>query len=684
MRWKTGRNGTLRTWLARATVCGAIAGSMLMRTGPARGQAMDYGALENMFGEPVTTSVTGSPQRASDVPAPMIIVTQDEIRRSGARDIPGVLRHVPGVGVLQWTGGNADVGIRGYDQSYSTRLLVLVDGRQVYADSFGYTPWSTLPVELSDIRQIEIVMGPSSALYGFNAVSGVINIITFDPLYDDVNTGSLSAGTQGTLQGSAIATLKLADDAGIRISLGGHRDDDFATPTGPLNGGTPRSNDRVAIDILGHARVGHDIDVSLELSHSETHGPEMTPIYTINYGKYRANAVKASITADTSIGILQATVYDNWLGITTTTTHSAIVPALQFGSSVLVAKLRHIFKLGSEHTFRLSAEYRNNAMDTTTLALGNVHYDVFAGGAMWSWQILPNLSVTNAVRVDHLSLGRSGTFPPGFGLTNAAWNRHALTEVSFNSGVVWKPDKNDTIRFTLARGIQLPNLMELGGLLVQTPFGYASGIPTLNPSILMNYEIDWDHNILNWNAHFRIQIFHQTSKDIVSLFGQPRFPLGIVLGSANIGGSEATGAELSLQGVFASHWRWGVSYTPEVIIDHLTAGFSFVDTVIDYQHTNPVHVANVNLGWARGPWEIDGYLRYQSSFGGIRGANASFPVGTLVHISDYVSVDARLAYQVNDHLTLAVSGQNLLESPQIQTSGPAVERRVLVSLTGHL
>jgi iron complex outermembrane receptor protein len=151
-------------------------------------QAIDYGAFEQLLGEPVTASVTGSAQRASDVPATMEIITQDDIRRSGARDIPGILRHVAGVDVLEWANGQADVAVRGYDQSSSPRLLVLIDGRQVYGDYYGFTPWSSLPVELSAIRQIEIVKGPNSALFGFNAVGGVINIITYNPLYDNVNS----------------------------------------------------------------------------------------------------------------------------------------------------------------------------------------------------------------------------------------------------------------------------------------------------------------------------------------------------------------------------------------------------------------------------------------------------------------------------------------------------------------
>ena len=66
-------------------------------------------------------------------------------------------------------------------------------------------------------------------------------------------------------------------------------------------------------------------------------------------------------------------------------------------------------------------------------------------------------------------------------------------------------------------------------------------------------------------------------------------------------------------------WRWGLSYTPEVISDHFSPGFNATTALVDYEHTHPVHVVNANLGWADGPWEVDGYLRYQSQFDSIQG-----------------------------------------------------------------
>ncbi|MEJ0048107.1 MAG: TonB-dependent receptor plug domain-containing protein [Rhodospirillales bacterium] len=182
---------------------------------------MDYGTLEQMFGEAITTSVTGKPQRASDVPGDLVIITQDDIRRSGATDIPGILQFVTGIDVRQYTFGDTQVGIRGYDSPFNPRLLVLVDGRQVYLDNFGYVAWNDIPVQLSEIRQIEVVKGPASALFGFNAASGVINIVTYDPLLDKVTTATVRGGTQGYGAGEAVATVHIGSSAGVRVSVGG-------------------------------------------------------------------------------------------------------------------------------------------------------------------------------------------------------------------------------------------------------------------------------------------------------------------------------------------------------------------------------------------------------------------------------------------------------------------------------
>ena len=183
---------------------GTIAAALTIALGAcptlAQAQSMDYGALEQLFGEPVTTSATGSPQRASDVPANMEIITADDIRRSGADNIPDILQFVAGVDVRRYSFSDTEISVRGYNQQSSPRLLVLINGRQVYLDDYGRTAWQTLPVQIDEIRQIEVVKGPNSALFGFNAMGGVINIITFDPLADFDQYGNSSGWHAGLYQ----------------------------------------------------------------------------------------------------------------------------------------------------------------------------------------------------------------------------------------------------------------------------------------------------------------------------------------------------------------------------------------------------------------------------------------------------------------------------------------------------
>ncbi|MGD0434588.1 MAG: TonB-dependent receptor plug domain-containing protein, partial [Acetobacteraceae bacterium] len=90
-------------------------------------QSVDYGALEQLYGEPVTTSATGTPQKASEVPANMEIITQDDIRRSGADNIPDILQFVTGLEVRRYGFADADVAVRGMNQPWNPRLLVLVN-----------------------------------------------------------------------------------------------------------------------------------------------------------------------------------------------------------------------------------------------------------------------------------------------------------------------------------------------------------------------------------------------------------------------------------------------------------------------------------------------------------------------------------------------------------------------------
>ena len=125
--------------------------------------------------------VSASRQRValSDSGAAVFVITQEDIVRSGARVLPEVLRLAPGVDVARLSSGRWAVGVRGDTSRFSGGLQVLLDGRSIYSPYFSGVFWDVEQVPLADIERIEIVRGPAGAIWGPNAVNGVINILTF-------------------------------------------------------------------------------------------------------------------------------------------------------------------------------------------------------------------------------------------------------------------------------------------------------------------------------------------------------------------------------------------------------------------------------------------------------------------------------------------------------------------------
>jgi len=154
------------------------------RGSPARNPPQDQstGKLTQLslaqLGNIEVTTVSKVPEEVRRTPAAVFVLTQDDIRRSGATSIPEVLRLVPGVEVARIDSDKWAVGVRGFGSRLSKSLLVLVDGRKVYTPLFGGVYWEVQDTLLEDIDRIEIIRGPGGTVWGANAVNGVINIIT--------------------------------------------------------------------------------------------------------------------------------------------------------------------------------------------------------------------------------------------------------------------------------------------------------------------------------------------------------------------------------------------------------------------------------------------------------------------------------------------------------------------------
>jgi len=141
------------------------------------------------------TSASKSAQSLSDVPSAVYVITAEDIRRSGAMNIPEALRLAPGVEVAQVDSNKWAISIRGFSTRSSDKLLVLIDGRSVFTPMFGGVYWDVQSVPLIEVDRIEVIRGPGGSLWGANAVNGVINIITKNASKTQGLTTSTEAGS---------------------------------------------------------------------------------------------------------------------------------------------------------------------------------------------------------------------------------------------------------------------------------------------------------------------------------------------------------------------------------------------------------------------------------------------------------------------------------------------------------
>jgi len=202
LRRSDGRNAlaSLALCLAMGAIC------LAQTTAPVD---LSGASLEDLMNIQVT-SVSRKEQTLSKTAAAVYVIDSEAIRRSGATNIPDMLRLAPGLDVAQVDANTWAVSIRGFNDRYADKVLVLIDGRTVYSPTNSGVYWDELDVPSEDIDRIEITRGPGGTVWGANAVNGVINIITKSA--DATRGAAVSAG--GGSQGKAEALAQYGGSAG--------------------------------------------------------------------------------------------------------------------------------------------------------------------------------------------------------------------------------------------------------------------------------------------------------------------------------------------------------------------------------------------------------------------------------------------------------------------------------------
>src|SRR5580692_7906302 len=164
--WQTRTGSAMKPVLMRAVACEWVFCALLLMAAPAQRQQTDLTNLqiEDLMNVDVT-SASKKEQKLSRVPAAIFVISQEDIHRSGATNIPDLLRMVPGVDVEQIDANAWAISIRGFNSRFSNKVLVMIDGRTVYNPVFSGVFWDQIATPLEDIQRIEVIRGPGATVW---------------------------------------------------------------------------------------------------------------------------------------------------------------------------------------------------------------------------------------------------------------------------------------------------------------------------------------------------------------------------------------------------------------------------------------------------------------------------------------------------------------------------------------
>lgn len=201
------------------------------------------------YEETLVVSASRTEQKVIDAPTTMSVITGLQIEMAPSQNFAELLRTIPGVNITQVSARDINITSRGATGTLSTGTLALLDGRSLYQDFFGFVMWDFLPVNLNEVKQIEVIRGPASAVWGANAVSGVVNVITKSPREMpgssavlgfgtfDRSTAAVDADAGSVWYVSGTHARAINDRWAFKLSAGAYSQDALARPTGVIPGG---------------------------------------------------------------------------------------------------------------------------------------------------------------------------------------------------------------------------------------------------------------------------------------------------------------------------------------------------------------------------------------------------------------------------------------------------------------
>ena len=622
------------------------------------------------------TSVSKQEQKVSRTAAAIFVITSEDIRRSGATNIPDLLRMVPGVDVAQINANTWAVSIRGFNTRFSDKLLVMVDGRSVYTPTFGGVYWDVVDLPLEDIERIEVIRGPGGSVWGANAVNGVINIIT--KAAAETKGAMVVAGGGNTDEG--FATLQYGGSLGAKT--------DFRVYTKYFNQDhNPGLSGPDGGDGWGVLRGGFRADVVFSSKDN----------LTIQGDLYRGEAGQAepylaSVTSPLELVAIGVNVSGGFVQGIWNHTFSARsgtslqVSYQQYKRNDLILENRgtvdidfqNHFLWGERQNIIWGLDYRNsrtttvgtlaaslNPADLTTQLFSSFIQDEFA-------LIHDRLYLTVGTKLEHDYYNGFSLMPSG--------------------RVVWTPSDHQTLWAAVSRAARTPSAIDAS---VRYNFGGfigAGGTPTLI-SFIGNPNVK-NEDLLAYEAGYRTMLSDRVSVDLAAYYNsytnqdtvEPTTPfiedtpapphLDVPETYENLMYGETQGLEIFANWKVLDRWTLSPGYAFEQIHMHLEPESQDTTSVSAAEGSSPVHSAQLrshvvlprNLAWDTSLFFTD------------RIADPVIPA--------YTRLDTGLTWQWKKGVVFSLVGQNLLKDRHLEyddlyssTATTLVKRSVYAKVT---
>lgn len=667
---------------AGRTMLGGLVAVVLAASSGAQQSVPDVTTLsvEDLMNMQVT-SVSKRTQKVADAAAAIFVLTQEDIRRSGATSIPDALRLVPGLEVARIDENKWAIGSRGFNGRFDNKLLVLIDGRSVYTPLFSGVYWNIQDVMLEDIDRIEVIRGPGATLWGANAVDGVINIITKPA--EATQAGIVTAGGGNEERGSGGVRYgdKLGDNTYYRV-YGKYFDwgpSNFASGATANDGwDAMRGGFRADWTPAGANSLTVQGDVYRSNVNETLTVPSLAAPYSNtfpNSGAYSGGNILSRWNHSSEGASMSLQMYyDN----TTTVDNSLFVDH----QNIFDIDFQHGFQAGDSQQILWGLGYRsildrNDSSFTVSLQPNQVSLNQFSAFLQDEISLIDNrLRLTVGSKFEH--------------------NDFTGFEVEPNARLLWTLSPNQSVWTAISRAVRTPALTEEGLRLNSevippgTPANPAPlpgvvavfGSPQFNSEDLLAYELG-----------YRVQATKNLSLDISSFYNNYSNLRTAEPGAPFVEGSPApTDIVIPL---VAENKMSGGTYGLEMFADwkvipkwRLTGSYSYLQMDIQKNMNSLDPTADLPNGSSpRHQWYMrssvdlpkhfdeDTMLRFVDRLPGL-------------NLPSYYSLDAHLGWRPVRNLELSIGGENLLDNRHLEflpdfvnTAPTLIERSIFASFT---